>query len=66
MDTELKMDKKMIGNDILQTDYFSENEKDIIASSELNKYKLDNLKIKDNDFTNLNKTIKPTEFAFFI
>ena len=65
MDTELKMDKKIIGNDILQTDYFSENEKDIIASSELNKYKLDNLKIKDNDFTNLNKTIKPTEFAFF-
>ena len=66
MDTELKMDKKIIGNDILQTDYFSENEKDIIASSELNKYKLDNLKIKDNDFTNLNKTIKPTEFAFFL
>ena len=65
MDTELKMDKKIIGNDILQTDYFSENEKDIIASSELNKYKLDNLKIKGNDFTNLNKTIKPTEFAFF-
>ena len=55
MDTELKMDKKIIGNDILQTDYFSENEKDIIASSELNKYKLDNLKIKDNDFTNLKK-----------
>ena len=66
MDTELKMDKKIIGNDILQTDYFSENEKDIIASSKLNKYKLDNLKIKDNDFTNLNKTIKPTEFAFFL
>ena len=25
-----------------------------------------NLKIKDNDFTNLNKTIKATEFAFFL
>ena len=61
----MKMNKKIIGNDILQTDFFSGKEKDLDPSA-LDKYKLENLKISDNDFTNLNKTIKPTEFAFFL
>ena len=65
MDSKMKMNKKIIGNDILQTDSFSGKEKDL-TSSALDKYKLGNLKISDNDFTNLNKTIKPTEFAFFL
>ena len=60
----MKMNKKIIGNDILQTDFFFGKEKDLDPSA-LDKYKLENLKISDNDFTNLNKTIKPTEFAFF-
>ena len=66
MPTDKDIEKKLIGNDILQTDSFSgkEKQKDLTPSA-LDKYKLDNLKISGNDFTDLNKTIKPTEFAFF-
>ena len=66
MPTDMEMEKKIIGSDILQTDSFSgkEKQKDLNPSA-LDKYKLENLKISDNDFTDLNKTIKPTEFAFF-
>ena len=63
----MEIEKKLIGNDILQTDSFSgkQKQKDLTPSA-LDKYKLENLKISDNDFTDLNKTIKPTEFAFFL
>ena len=65
MPTDMEIEKKLIGNDILQTDSFSgkQKQKDLTPSA-LDKYKLENLKISDNDFKDLNKTIKPTEFAF--
>ena len=67
MPTDMEIEKKIIGNDILQTDSFSgkEKQKDLTPSA-LDKYKLENLKISGNDFKDLNKTIKPTEFAFFL
>ena len=67
MPTDMEIEKKIIGDDILQTDSFSgkEKQKDLTPSA-LDKYKLDNLKISGNHFTDLNKTIKPTEFAFFL
>ena len=49
----------------MKTDLFYGKQKFIDAPG-LDKYKIDNLKIADNDFTNLSKTIKPTEFAFFL
>ena len=66
MPTDIEIEKKNIENDILQTDSFSgkEKQKDLTPSA-LDKYKLENLKISGNDFKDLNKTIKPTEFAFF-
>ena len=65
METELKINKKITGNDNLKTDLFYGKQRFIDAPG-LDKYKIDNLKIADNDFTYLSKTIKPTEFAFFL
>ena len=63
----MQIEKKVIGNDILKTDLFYEKEKKKdLTPSALDKYKLTDLKISGNDFTDLNKTIKPTEFAFFL
>ena len=65
IETELRINKKITGNNNLKTDLFYGKQKFIDAPG-LDKYKIDNLKIADNDFTNLRKTIKPTEFAFFL
>ena len=65
METELKINKKITGNDNLKTNLFYGKQRFIDAPG-LDKYKIDNLKIADNDFTYLSKTIKPTEFAFFL
>ena len=67
MPATMQIEKKIIGNDILKTALFYEKEKKKdLTPSALDKYKLENLKISGNDFKDLNKTIKPTEFAFFL
>ena len=62
-----RLEKKINNEGILDTDYFYGREKDKrLSDDEYNNLSTNKYKISDNDFKDLNKTIKPSEFAFFL
>ena len=66
MDENFRIEKKINSGGLLDTDLFYSKEKDkALSVSDLEKYKIEKYIIPGNDFKDLNKTIKPAEFAFF-
>ena len=71
MDENLRVDKKIDDNDsFLKTNYFFGNTHNKKVSEHelknINNYKLDKYSIPGNDFKDLDKTVKPSEYAFFL
>ena len=62
----MQVDKKIDDSNLLKTDsIFGKSLDKTLEETDLEKYNLDQYKIKRNDFTNINKTIKASEHTFF-
>ena len=63
----MQVDQKIDDTNLLKTDsFFGKSLDKTLEETYLEKYNLDQYKIKGNDFTNINKTIKASEHTFFL
>ena len=64
---DMQVDKKIDDSNLLKTDsFFGKSLDKTLEETDLEKYNLDQYKIKGNYFTNINKTIKASEHTFFL
>ena len=63
----MKVDKRINESNLLKTNrFFGNSYNKTVSETELEKFKLDKYSINGNDFTNINKTVKASEHAFFL
>ena len=63
----MQVDEKIDDTNLLKTDsFFGKSLDKTLEETDLEKYNLDQYKVKGNDFTNINKTIKASEHTFFL